>query len=64
MRGLAVKKVLAFVFSTVGSTIGWRLGAPVGTMTAFLLSIVGAAVGVYFAIRLSNAYTWTRSDHS
>lgn len=33
----------------IGGTIGWYLGALVGTTTAFVLSMVGSAVGVYFA---------------
>lgn len=33
----------------IGGTIGWYVGAPVGTGTAFVLSMVGTAVGVYFA---------------
>lgn len=33
----------------IGGTIGWYVGALVGTMTAFALSMVGTAVGVYFA---------------
>jgi len=33
----------------IGGTIGWYLGDLVGTTTAFVLSMVGTAVGVYFA---------------
>jgi hypothetical protein len=33
----------------IGGTIGWYLGALVGTGTAFVLSMVGTAAGVYAA---------------
>jgi predicted esterase YcpF (UPF0227 family) len=33
----------------IGGTIGWYLGAVVGTTTGFILSIVGSAVGGYYA---------------
>jgi hypothetical protein len=36
----------------VGGTVGWYAGALVGTMTAFALSMVGTAIGVYAAKRL------------
>jgi uncharacterized protein YcfJ len=32
----------------IGGTIGWYAGALVGTSTAFVLSMVGTAAGVYF----------------
>lgn len=33
----------------IGGTVGWYAGALVGTATAFVLSMVGSAAGVYFA---------------
>lgn len=35
------------VISTIGSYVGWWLGARIGTMTAFILSMVGLGVGLY-----------------
>lgn len=32
----------------IGGSIGWYVGALAGTGTAFVLSMVGTAVGVYF----------------
>jgi len=46
-------KVLVMVVSTVTSAVGWWLGASFGIMTAFMLSIVGLAVGVYAGRRLA-----------
>jgi len=36
----------------IGGSIGWYLGALAGTGTAFVLSMVGTAAGVYFAKNL------------
>jgi hypothetical protein len=33
----------------IGGTIGWYLGAVVGTVSAFVLSMVGTAAGIYYA---------------
>jgi hypothetical protein len=40
----------------IGGTIGWYAGALVGTMTAFALSMVGTAVGVYAAKQFKEKY--------
>ena len=40
-------KLLMLVISTIGSYAGWWLGARIGTMTAFILSMVGLGVGLY-----------------
>jgi hypothetical protein len=36
----------------VGSYAGWALGALEGTMTAFILSIIGTALGIIAARRI------------
>jgi hypothetical protein len=46
-----VNKLLIFITSTIGGSIGWWLGAFVGTMTAFVVSIIGTAAAVYFTRR-------------
>jgi len=33
----------------IGGTIGWYAGALIGTGTAFVLSMVGTAAGIYAA---------------
>jgi hypothetical protein len=40
-------KLLMFVGATVGGAIGWWLGARVGIMTAFIVSMLGTGVGIY-----------------
>jgi uncharacterized membrane protein YeaQ/YmgE (transglycosylase-associated protein family) len=47
-----MNKIVGFIGATVGSYAGWALGARMGTMTAFLLSIVGTAVGIYAGRRV------------
>jgi hypothetical protein len=48
-----VGKLLGFVGATVGSAVGWWLGSLFGFMPAFFVSIVGTALGVYAANRLT-----------
>jgi len=42
-----VSKLLTFLGATVGGAIGWWLGARVGIMTAFFVSMLGTGVGIY-----------------
>jgi uncharacterized membrane protein YeaQ/YmgE (transglycosylase-associated protein family) len=46
-----MNKLVGFIGATIGSYAGWALGARVGMMTAFMLSIVGTAAGIYVARR-------------
>ena len=45
-----------FVGATAGGYAGWALGALVGTFTAFVVSIVGTAAGVYWGRRIGRNY--------
>jgi hypothetical protein len=49
-------KVAGFVGATLGGAAGWWLGDRFGVMTAFFLSIVGTAAGVYVARRWFGEY--------
>jgi membrane protein YqaA with SNARE-associated domain len=42
-----MSKLLTIVGATIGGAIGWWLGAHVGTMTAFFVSMVGTGAGIY-----------------
>jgi hypothetical protein len=53
---LRMKQLFGFLGATVGSGVGWWLGAHVGFMTAFLLSVVGTGVGIYAAYRIAIRY--------
>ena len=48
-----MSKVLSLLGATLGGAIGWWLGARIGTMTAFVVSILGTAVGVYAGRRIA-----------
>jgi hypothetical protein len=40
-------KFFIFIGTNVGASIGWSLGEPYGIMTAFIVSGVFSAAGVY-----------------
>jgi hypothetical protein len=41
---------------SLGGALGWWLGGLEGIMTAFFLSVLGTALGVYAARRLMDEY--------
>jgi hypothetical protein len=47
-------KLLGFVGASLVGSIGWWMGAPVGVMTAFFLSMVGTGLGMYAGRRLAD----------
>jgi hypothetical protein len=51
-----MKKVLVIVSIFVGGGIGWWMGKHVGFMTAYFMSVVGAAAGLYIARRIMSNY--------
>ena len=50
-------KLFGFLGATAGGAIGWWLGEPVGMMTAFMLSMVGTGLGIYFGKKLAERWT-------
>lgn len=46
-----MKGVLRLVGMSAGGWVGWVLGAQVSFFTAFIVSVVGTGVGLYFAQR-------------
>jgi hypothetical protein len=42
-----MKTLLVLVVSTIGSAVGWWLGARIGIMSAFVLSMVGLGLGMW-----------------
>jgi hypothetical protein len=48
--------VITFITATVGGALGWWLGFYVGFMTAYFLSVVGTAAGVYLGRRWTAQY--------
>jgi uncharacterized membrane protein YeaQ/YmgE (transglycosylase-associated protein family) len=51
-----LEKLVKFVGATAGGYAGWWLGENGGLMTAFFLSIIGTALGVYLAQRWAHEY--------
>ena len=51
-----MKKLFAFVGATIGSYAGWALGAMVGFTTAFIVSMVGTGIGMYYGARIAKTY--------
>jgi hypothetical protein len=46
-------KLMGFLGATIGSYAGWALGARFGTMTAFMISMVGTGLGIYVGRRVA-----------
>jgi hypothetical protein len=46
-----MKRFLNFFGMSVGGWIGWALGAQVSIFTAFMVSMVGTGVGLYYTQR-------------
>ncbi len=51
-----MSKLFALIGATVGGAVGWWLGARVGFMTAFVLSLVGTGFGMYAGGRIAREY--------
>jgi len=51
-----VQRLFSFLGATIVGSVGWWLGAFVGIMTAFFLSIIGSGVGMYLGRRLARHY--------
>jgi hypothetical protein len=49
-------KLLYFCLTMLGGWIGWALGERFGLMTAFFLSLVGTAFGIYASHRITRSY--------
>ncbi|MFI5397051.1 MAG: hypothetical protein ACHQ9S_16060 [Candidatus Binatia bacterium] len=48
--------MITFITATVSGAFGWWLGSYVGFMTAYVLSVVGTAAGVYLGRRWTTHY--------
>ena len=49
-------KLFSFIGATAGGYIGWALGAPVGLTTAFIISMVGTGIGMYYGRKIAQTY--------
>jgi hypothetical protein len=48
-------KLIVLLTTTIGSAGGWWLGARVGIMTAFIVSMIGFALGLYYGKRFAKS---------
>lgn len=55
-RPFSMGKLFAFIGSTIGGYIGWALGARFGFTTAFMVSMVGTGLGIYYGRRVAQYY--------
>ncbi len=46
-------KIMILLGSTIGSSLGWWIGSPGGTMMAFFVSMVGTGFGIWAGRRLA-----------
>ncbi|NIT88988.1 MAG: hypothetical protein GWM92_15950 [Gemmatimonadetes bacterium] len=51
-----MNKLLMIVGMSVGGWVGWELGALVSTFVAFVVSVIGTAIGLYAVNRFSKHY--------
>ena len=51
-----MRRLLTLMAVSLGGSLGWWLGARVGMMTGFFLSVIGMAVGLYAAQRAIRDY--------
>lgn len=51
-----MEKFFAFIGAVTGGYAGWALGATVGTATAFIVSIIGTGIGIYYGRRFAQHY--------
>jgi hypothetical protein len=49
-------KLFSFIGATVGGYAGWAVGAGVGFTTAFMVSMVGTGLGIYYGRKVARYY--------
>lgn len=51
-----MRRLIALLGASLFGWVGWWLGAHVGTMTAFIVSVVGTGLGLYLGQRFAREY--------
>jgi hypothetical protein len=51
-----LSKLLGFLGLTVGSWLGWAMGARISMLAALMLSLIGTGVGLYLGRRIAREY--------
>jgi phage tail tape-measure protein len=55
-RPYGMSKFYSFLGATIGSYAGWIIGARVGQATAFIVSMIGTGLGIYYGRRIAQYY--------
>ncbi len=50
---MSMGKICGSLGAFVGSSIGWWIGSSAGTMTAFIVSIIGTGLGIWAGRRVA-----------
>jgi len=53
---MMMETLIVLVATTILGAIGWWIGEFIGLTTAFILSIVGTAIGVYVGRQIAREY--------
>ena len=51
-----MSKLFSFLGATILGYAGWFIGARIGVATAFIVSMVGTGVGMYYGRRIAQYY--------
>ena len=51
-----MEKLFIFLGATIAGSVGWWLGAYVGVMSAFMVSMIFTGVGMYLGRRLARHF--------
>ena len=51
-----MSKLFSFLGATILGYVGWFIGARVGITTAFVVSMVGTGVGIYYGRLIARNY--------
>ncbi|HJP58456.1 MAG TPA: hypothetical protein VJ865_00585 [Gemmatimonadaceae bacterium] len=55
-RPSGMGKLFSFIGATIGGYAGWFVGAKIGMTTAFIVSMIGTGVGMYYGRRIAQNY--------
>lgn len=51
---MVIKPLVLMIAVALGAWFGWIVGRPWGIMTAYLVAVAGASVGLYFGRRIQH----------
>ena len=51
-----MKKWFSFIGATIGGYVGWYLAMAGGFFLAFVASMIGTGIGMYFGVKVAKRY--------